>query len=155
MLAVMNCLVKCDSAHRQCMLVQEEEERFRPGTNKAVSLQVLKDAGHQGMSLGNIMEVSQARGLKEWEPGAKRILQFVSISNCVTHPVLARHLLAITLPPHLSSQHVYRCVGHTVRGKIGLWTASCQCILLDAAKGRQRASDRCCPCRHCPMMLPL
>ena len=62
-----------------CILnVQEEEERFRPGTNKAVSLQVLKDAGSQGMSLGDIMEVSQARGLKEWEPGAKRILQFVS-----------------------------------------------------------------------------
>ena len=62
-----------------CILnVQEEEERFRPGTNKAVSLQVLKDAGPQGMSLGDIMEVSQARGLKEWEPGAKRILQFVS-----------------------------------------------------------------------------
>lgn len=60
--------------------VQEEEERFRPGTNKAVSLQVLKDAGVEGMSLGEIMEVSQQRGLKDWEPGAKRILQFVSHS---------------------------------------------------------------------------
>ena len=58
--------------------MQEEEERFRPGTNKAVSLQVLKDAGVEGMSLGDIMDVSQSRGLKDWEPGAKRILQFVS-----------------------------------------------------------------------------
>jgi len=31
------------------------------------------------MSLGEIMEVSQSRGLKDWEPGAKRILQFVSL----------------------------------------------------------------------------
>lgn len=60
------------------VLLQEEEERFRPGTNKAVSLQVLKDAGVEGMSLGEIMDVSQSRGLKDWEPGAKRILQFVS-----------------------------------------------------------------------------
>jgi len=44
-----------------------------------VSLQVLKDAGVEGMSLGEIMEVSQSRGLKDWEPGAKRILQFVSL----------------------------------------------------------------------------
>lgn len=44
-----------------------------------MSLQVLKDAGIEGMSLGDIMEVSQSRGLKDWEPGAKRILQFVSI----------------------------------------------------------------------------
>ena len=43
-----------------------------------MSLQVLKDAGVEGMSLGEIMEVSQSRGLKDWEPGAKRILQFVS-----------------------------------------------------------------------------
>ena len=68
----------CNSVFRLLVIVQEEEDRFRPGTNKAVSLQVLKDAGQQGMSLGHIMEVSQARGLKEWEPGAKRILQFVS-----------------------------------------------------------------------------
>ena len=61
-----------------CVSLQEEEERFRPGTNKAVSLQVLKDAGIEGMSLGEIMDVSQSRGLKDWEPGAKRILQFVS-----------------------------------------------------------------------------
>ncbi|DBB13479.1 TPA: hypothetical protein ACH3X3_000533 [Trebouxia sp. C0006] len=60
--------------------LEEEEERFRPGTNKAVSLQVLKDAGVEGMSLGEIMEVSQSRGLKDWEPGAKRILQF-ALSN--------------------------------------------------------------------------
>lgn len=43
-----------------------------------MSLQVLKDAGSEGMSLGEIMDVSQSRGLKDWEPGAKRILQFVS-----------------------------------------------------------------------------
>ncbi|DBA92727.1 TPA: hypothetical protein ACH3X1_002933 [Trebouxia sp. C0004] len=60
--------------------LEEEEERFRPGTNKAVSLQVLKDAGVEGMSLGDIMQVSQSRGLKDWEPGAKRILQF-ALSN--------------------------------------------------------------------------
>ncbi len=40
---------------------------------------MLKDAGVEGMSLGEIMEVSQSRGLKDWEPGAKRILQFVSL----------------------------------------------------------------------------
>ena len=70
--------VQCKGSRPHVCLLQEEEERFRPGTNKAVSLQVLKDAGSEGMSLGEIMDVSQSRGLKDWEPGAKRILQFVS-----------------------------------------------------------------------------
>ena len=50
-----------------------------------MSLQVLKDAGADGMSLGDIMHVSASRGLKDWEPGAKRILQFVSPAPLAAH----------------------------------------------------------------------
>ena len=110
----------------QVMIVQEEEERFRPGTNKAVSLQVLKDAGTQGMSLGDIMEVSQARGLKEWEPGAKRILQFVSVLPLLIHCAHRESdlpkfrllvCLGVLLYPHCAGCNVSKCKNITLHQK--------------------------------------
>lgn len=62
-----------------------------------MSLQVLKDAGVEGMSLGDIMEVSQSRGLKDWEPGAKRILQFVSLPVAQPHSFLLLPVLLFCL----------------------------------------------------------
>ena len=54
------------------------------------------------MSLGDIMAVSQERGLKEWEPGAKRILQFVS------HQILACLVTLLNVHRNIKVCHVCR-----------------------------------------------
>jgi len=56
---------------------QEDEARFRPGTNKWVAFKVLREAGASGLSVPQIMERSKKAGLKQWDDNAKRIIQFV------------------------------------------------------------------------------
>jgi hypothetical protein len=57
--------------------LQEDEARFRPGTNKWVAFKVLREAGAAGLSVPQIMERSKKAGLKQWDDNAKRIIQFV------------------------------------------------------------------------------
>ena len=46
--------------------LDEDEARFKPGTVKAVCFSVLKAAGTNGLSVADIINVSQAQGLKDW-----------------------------------------------------------------------------------------
>lgn len=57
--------------------VQEEEKRYRPGTNKYIAFQVLKAAGPKGLTVPQIMEASKTAGWKEFDETAKRVIQFV------------------------------------------------------------------------------
>ena len=56
---------------------QDDEARFRPGTNKWVAFKVLREAGSEGLSVPQIMARSKQAGLKQWDDNAKRIIQFV------------------------------------------------------------------------------
>ena len=60
---------------------QEEEARFRPGTNKFVAFAVLKGAGSEGLSVPEIMDAARELGLKEYGEESKRIIQFALASD--------------------------------------------------------------------------
>ncbi len=68
------------SCHR--LAWQEDEARFRPGTNKWVAFKVLREAGAGGLSVPQIMARSKQAGLKQWDDNAKRIIQFVRSALC-------------------------------------------------------------------------
>ena len=57
--------------------MQEEEKRYRPGTNKYIAFQVLKEAGPKGLTVPQIMEASARAGMKDFDDTAKRVIQFV------------------------------------------------------------------------------
>lgn len=56
---------------------QEEEKRYRPGTNKHIAFQALKAAGPKGLTVPQIMAAAKQSGLKAFDDGAKRVIQFV------------------------------------------------------------------------------
>lgn len=68
-----------------CIYMQEEEKRYRPGTNKYIAFQVLKAAGPKGLTVPQIMEASKRGGYKEFDETAKRVIQFVR----APHPLSA------------------------------------------------------------------
>lgn len=57
--------------------MQEEEARLRPGTNKAIIFQVLKQAGIGGMTVQQIKETAEAQGLKRFDDTYKSSLSSV------------------------------------------------------------------------------
>ncbi|BDA46316.1 probable Bromodomain adjacent to zinc finger domain protein 1A at N-terminal half [Coccomyxa sp. Obi] len=61
--------------------VEEEEKRYRPGTNKYIAFQVLKEAGPKGLTVPQIMEASRNAGWKEFDETAKRVIQFALASD--------------------------------------------------------------------------
>jgi hypothetical protein len=65
---------------KQSRCAQEEEKRYRPGTNKYIAFQVLKAAGPRGLSVPAIMAASREAGWKEFDEAAKRVIQFVRAS---------------------------------------------------------------------------
>lgn len=70
--------------------MQEEEKRYRPGTNKYIAFQVLKEAGPKGLTVPQIMEASRQAGMKEFDETAKRVIQFVraiTLSFAMTSPL--------------------------------------------------------------------
>lgn len=72
------------------MAAQDDEARFRPGTNKWVAFKVLREAGSEGLSVPQIMARSKQAGLKQWDDNAKRIIQFVRPCRpwpCSLHPL--------------------------------------------------------------------
>jgi hypothetical protein len=57
--------------------LQDDEARFRPGTNKYTAFQLLKAAGPAGLSVPQLMQAARDGGVKDWNDNARRILQFV------------------------------------------------------------------------------
>ena len=70
--------------------VQEEEKRYRPGTNKHIAFQVLKAAGPRGLSVPQIMAASKEAGWKDFDDTAKRVIQFVSALSHQCRPPCTR-----------------------------------------------------------------
>jgi hypothetical protein len=80
---------------------QEDEKRFRPGTNKYIAFQLLKAAGSKGLTVPQIMEESKKAGLKEFDENAKRVVQFVSLQSPTLLPALCcRSIKCLSILAH-------------------------------------------------------
>ncbi|KAK9817866.1 hypothetical protein WJX72_003391 [[Myrmecia] bisecta] len=83
--------------------LEEEEARFRPGTNKYVAFHLLKEVGEAGMTVPQIMAASKAKGLKDYDEGHKRIIQFaLATDECfyrVAKGVYALRAMCPDAPP--------------------------------------------------------
>ena len=87
---------------------QEDEARFRPGTNKWVAFKVLREAGAEGLSVPQIMARSKQAGLKQWDDNAKRIIQFVR--PCRPRPCRMRPVHRWNLQKQDASLRPGRCL---------------------------------------------
>ena len=83
--------------------VQEEEKRYRPGTNKYIAFQVLKAAGPKGLTVPQIMDASKNAGWKEFDETAKRVIQFVRAHL----PLLCVVCYACTVCCAINQGHMY------------------------------------------------
>ncbi len=61
-------------------LLQEEEQRLKPGTHKFVMFQVLRNATVEGMTIQGIVDKAIAIGFKQFEEVQKSSLSAVRIS---------------------------------------------------------------------------
>lgn len=64
-------------------LLQEEEERLKPGTHKSVMFKVLKHATVEGMTLQEIISKAVEMGFSHFEEAQKSSLSAVSIKAYV------------------------------------------------------------------------
>lgn len=60
------------------VLLQEEEAKLKPGTDKHIAFQCLKDAGAAGLNVNQIMEAAKQSGIKDLDDNSERVIQFVS-----------------------------------------------------------------------------
>ena len=58
--------------------VQEEEAKLKPGTDKHIAFQCLKDAGAAGLNITQIMDAAKQNGVKDLDENSKRVIQYVS-----------------------------------------------------------------------------
>lgn len=73
-------------------MMQEEEQRIKPGTNKAVIFAVLKQVGAKGMSVADIMRAAAQQGLREFTDNQKGAVSAV----CHPFPVFLTALLHVS-----------------------------------------------------------
>lgn len=59
---------------RKITSLQEEESKMKPGTNKEAIFKVLKEAGHEGFSLQQIVDTARTRGLKDFKDTQKNMI---------------------------------------------------------------------------------
>ena len=62
---------------------QEEEAKLKPGTDKAIAFQALKQAGAAGLNINQIIELAKQNGVTNLDENSKRVIQFVSF-HCFT-----------------------------------------------------------------------
>ena len=58
--------------------VQEEEAKLKPGTDKHIAFQCLKDAGAGGLNITQIIDAAKQNGVKDLDENSKRVIQYVS-----------------------------------------------------------------------------
>ena len=58
--------------------LQEEEAKIKPGTDKHVAFQALKEAGSGGLNVDQIMEAAKQSGITALDDNSKRVIQYVS-----------------------------------------------------------------------------
>ncbi len=60
------------------LCVQEEEAKLKPGTDKHIAFQCLKDAGAAGLNITQIIDAAKQNGVKDLDENSKRVIQYVS-----------------------------------------------------------------------------
>ena len=58
--------------------LQEEEAKIKPGTDKHIAFQALKEAGSGGLNVDQIMEAAKQSGITDLDDNSKRVIQYVS-----------------------------------------------------------------------------
>ncbi|CAK0750991.1 hypothetical protein CVIRNUC_002033 [Coccomyxa viridis] len=56
--------------------VEEEEAKIKPGTDKHVAFQALKEAGSGGLNVDQIMEAARQSGITALDDNSKRVIQY-------------------------------------------------------------------------------
>ena len=68
------------------LIAQEEEAKLKPGTDKHIAFQCLKDAGAAGLNITQIIDAAKQNGVKDLDENSKRVIQYVSHVRLHTSP---------------------------------------------------------------------
>ncbi len=57
--------------------MQEDEAKLKPGTDKHIAFQCLKEAGAGGLNVNQIIDAAQQNGVSNLDENSKRVIQYV------------------------------------------------------------------------------
>ncbi|CAL5227755.1 g10774 [Coccomyxa viridis] len=83
--------------------VEEEEAKLKPGTDKHIAFQCLKDAGAAGLNITQIIDAAKQNGVKDLDENSKRVIQY-ALANDPAFQRIAKGIYTLrALAPEINS----------------------------------------------------